>query len=238
MTIYKDRQSKITLFDLDGTAVELWEIHKKVYRELIHEQWEIDNVNFLEEGYVPGKAPEDIVRTVLKNRGCDSSSIEPKIRFIKPALARLYPPAVKEGEVNVLPGVFDLLKRLGEMHVLRGVLTGNHYDLTEILLEKTGLNEYFDFSTTASDSIDRVERMKLAIRKGEEILGRKVNLGNVYFLDDGLEGISISKQVGIKHVSVATGYKIGYEKLLVAKPYHVLEDLSDMQEVLRILELE
>jgi len=127
------------------------------------------------------------------------------------------------------------LRRLKEMRIVRGVLTGNHYDLAKILLEKTGLDKCFVFSVTASDAREMVERMRTAIRKSEEILGRKVNLERVYFFDDGLEGISISRKVGIKHVSVATGYKIGYEKLLAAKPYHVLEDLSDTQEVLRIL---
>jgi len=101
MSIFKGWRDEVALFDLDGTTVELWGIHKKVYGELCKECYGVDGVNYLEEGYIPGKAPEDIVRTVLKNRGYDRDFIEPKIPLIEETLRKLYLPAVREGVVRV-----------------------------------------------------------------------------------------------------------------------------------------
>jgi len=226
----------VTLWDVDGTLVTLWDVQFRVYEASIDEIYGIPGVDFREK-YIPGKSPEDTVRDVLKNRGQHDSFIDPKIHLIKPTIQKHYISAIEKGRVEVLPGVVPLLEELRKRDIVKGILTGNYLSTSNTILQKANLDSYFNFSATADDSSDRKERMRKAIIMCEKVAKDYVPRSGMYFFDDSLGGIQNSREFGIRHISVATG-ATEYDELLAAKPYRVLRDLSDTQEVLRILGLE
>jgi len=226
----------VTLWDVDGTLVKMWEVHYIAYEATFRELYGIPGVDFREK-YIAGKSPADIVRDVLKNRGKDDSFIEPKIHLVEPTIQKHYLPAIEKGKVEVLPGVVAILGALVKRNVTKGILSGNYLSTNEAILQKTSLAKYFNFKITTSDSEDRKERMKKAIIFGERTVSGVLPRSDIYFFDDSLGGIQNSREFGIRHISVATG-ATKYDELHAAKPYHVLKDLSDTQKVLRILGLE
>lgn len=223
------------LFDLDGTLVTLWDIHYRVYEATFRELYGIPNVNFREK-YVAGKAPEDIVRDVLKNRGYDDNFIEPKIPLVSSTMGKNYLPSIKDGKVEILPGVIGLLQEFSERNILCGIITGNEHPTCDAILEKAELGKYFAFGVTASESRDRKERMRIAMRESERIIGSKVNPYDIYFFDDSYEGIEISRSLGIRHISVATGVT-DYETLLKANS-DSFKSLKNTDEILKVLRIE
>src|SRR3989338_9241928 len=147
-------KNKLVIFDLDGTLVELWDVHVIVYEKTFLELYGVANVNFLKEGYVPEGPAEKTVRKVLKNRGYGDAFIESKINFVSATMAKHYPEAIKTGKVNVLPGVIPLLEKLAGKNVLQGVVTGAYSEVAKAILEKADLLKYFEFVVTADDSKD------------------------------------------------------------------------------------
>lgn len=235
ITKYRD---KLFLTDLDGTAFVMWGIHTDVYAATMNSLFSLPNVNFLTEGYVPGESPEATVRKIAKRRGIPDAEIEQKIPLVKQEMAAYYPNAIDQGHVTILPGVLALLTRLKESQVVRGIVTGNYSSLVNRTLVKIGMRvgAYFEFDVTSDDSSDRRERLRMAVRNGEKIIGRKLDPANVYFFDDSDSGIDVAREVGIIPVSAATG-AVSYEVLHAKNPDYTFADLTNTDEVLKKLGL-
>ena len=236
----------LVLSDLDGTAVDMYDVHTPVYAEMFHKVYGLTGIDFRGK-YNPGGSNETTVREVLRyyrdvlhQYDYSDEFIESRMHLVVPILQKLYPQAIRNGTVNVLPGYEKLMQSLVKEEIPRGIVTGNILFITNLILDKSKLQKYFLFKTTPEDSTDRKGRLLVAIEKAQRITGQKYSRNNVYFFDDSITSIPISRELGIKSVAVATNSEmpkeIVIERLKAANPDYFFENLSDTEAVMKIFD--
>jgi phosphoglycolate phosphatase-like HAD superfamily hydrolase len=132
--------------------------------------------------------------------------------------------ATSEG-YRVLPGVEELLGRLSQAGVLLGVTTGALEAGAHAKLGRAGLNHFFLVGGYGSDSDDRVELTRTAMRRGEKLLGEPLD-GRVTVVGDTPLDVCAARGAGLESVGVATG-RYGVEELRAAHADHVLGTLEE-----------
>ncbi len=127
---------------------------------------------------------------------------------------------------RVLEGVPQLLARLSEAGIMLGITSGALEAGAHAKLGRAKLNHYFLVGGYGSDSEDRVELTRCAIRRGERLLGRSLADDEVAVVGDTPLDISAAQGAGVVSVGVATG-RYGVQELRAARADHVLASLAD-----------
>ena len=80
--------------------------------------------------------------------------------------------AVDESDgYRVMPGIEELLERLVDGGLLLGLITGNIEAAAHIKLARARLNRFFSFGGYGSDSTERTELTRCALRRGAVVSG-------------------------------------------------------------------
>ncbi len=132
--------------------------------------------------------------------------------------------AASEG-YRVLPGVQELLPRLHDSGVLLGLTTGALEAGAHAKLGRAKLNHYFLAGGYGSDSDDRVELTRIAVKRGERLLGRPLDGRRVAVVGDTPLDISAAQGAGVVSVGVASG-KYDLDELRAANPDYALSSLA------------
>jgi phosphoglycolate phosphatase len=127
---------------------------------------------------------------------------------------------------HVLPGVEDLLPRLIETGILVGITSGAVEAATHIKLARAALNQYFSFGGFGSDSNDRGELTRIAIRRAGVVRGAALPPSRVSVVGDTPMDIAAAHAADAIGIGVATG-KYNVDQLTQAGADHVLADLTD-----------
>jgi phosphoglycolate phosphatase-like HAD superfamily hydrolase len=127
---------------------------------------------------------------------------------------------------HVLPGVKELLPRLIAAGILVGITSGAVEAATHIKLARAGLNPYFSFGGFGSDSNDRGELTRLAIRRAGVVFGAPLDPARVFVVGDTPMDISAAHAANAVGIGVATG-KYTIDQLRDAGADHVLKDLTE-----------
>jgi len=139
------------------------------------------------------------------------------------------------GSFRLMPGIPGLLSVLDrKKRFALGVATGNIEETGWAKLERGRLRRYFRFGAFASDSNERVEIVRTAIRRGEKLLGKKFPKENIFVIGDAPQDIEAAKKAGARSIAVATGRRSESE-LAAFSPDFVLPDLSDPERFLKIV---
>jgi phosphoglycolate phosphatase len=126
---------------------------------------------------------------------------------------------------HVLPGVHDLLPRMIESGILVGITSGAVEAATHIKLARAGLNQYFSFGGFGSDSNDRGELTRIAIRRASVVRGAPLDPARVCVVGDTPMDIAAAHAADAVGVGVATG-KYTVDQLRQAGADHVLANLT------------
>jgi phosphoglycolate phosphatase len=126
---------------------------------------------------------------------------------------------------HVLPGVQDLLPRLIEAGILVGITSGAVEAATHIKLARAALNQYFSFGGFGSDSNDRGELTRIAIRRAGVVRGAALDAARVCVVGDTPMDIAAAHAADAVGIGVATG-KYTADQLKDAGADHVLVDLT------------
>lgn len=224
--------SKLLLFDIDGTLVTMWRVHEKAYEFTINKLYGVSGVNFRTH-YTPGDSNEEVVTNNLMALGYKRNFIERKIKDVSSTIADYYSLNVSSKDIEILPGVIKLLKSI-KKDLCVGIVTGNNTTTANTMLSNAGLLEYFYFIIGADDDNSREERLLSAIKKAEDITSIRFSHEDVYYFDDSSASISISKKLGITSIAVATG-DTPYEILAKAKPDYLLKNMVDTNLIIKII---
>jgi phosphoglycolate phosphatase len=214
----------VVLFDIDGTLITTGGAGARAWRRSFEAHFRVDAdiTSFTATGMTdPTVARLTFVGTV--GREPEDGELGTLIMGYVMAL----PDEVASSTgYRVLPGVVDLLRRLGEGGAILGLVTGNIEGAARIKINRADLNRYFPVGGYGSDSADRGELTAVAIRRAETLHGHEVNRKSIYVVGDTPLDVAAAHAAGAVSVAVATG-EFSADDLRGAGAEHVLATLED-----------
>jgi len=195
--------TRAVLFDIDGTLLVTGGAGAVAWQRAFEELHEVeaDISEHTEAGMTDPEIAEIVFREVL---GRDGSPAE-RSQAIGGYLKHLGDAVAESDGYRVMPGIEELLPRLIEKGVLLGLVTGNIEVAAHIKLARADLNRFFGFGGYGSDSRDRTELTKKALKSGELVSGGRLDPTTAISVGDTPRDVEAGHGAGIKVVGVATG---------------------------------
>jgi phosphoglycolate phosphatase-like HAD superfamily hydrolase len=109
---------------------------------------------------------------------------------------------------------------------LVGITSGAVEAATHIKLARGGINQYFSFGGFGSDSNDRGELTRIAVRRATLVRGSPLDPGRVCVVGDTPMDIAAAHAADAVGIGVATG-KYTVDQLKQAGADHVLANLTE-----------
>jgi|SRR5438309_3479411 len=212
------------LFDIDGTLIESGGAGAVSWRMAFEDLYGVpaDIGKYTDAGMTDPQVGRLTFESVIGR--------QPTIRELAQLLARRQrhlPEAVAHARgYRVLPGVKELLPRLGHEGYLLGLTTGGTEAAAHAKLERAHLNRYFSFGGYGTASNTRVELTQEAIRRASALAGRKLERDEILDVGDTPLDVEASKQAGALSVGVASGH-YSQEQLSKAGADFVLGSLEE-----------
>jgi phosphoglycolate phosphatase-like HAD superfamily hydrolase len=195
--------ARAVLFDIDGTILVTGGAGGVAWQRAFEELHGVEaNVaEHTDAGMTDPEIAAIVFREVIGREG----SPEERARAIAGYLRHL-PDAVAESDgYRVMPGVEPLLDRLIDDGVLLGLVTGNIEAAAHVKLGRAGLNRFFSFGGYGSDSANRTEVTKAAVRRAELVSGGSLRDGACFAVGGTPRDVKAGHGAGIEVVGVATG---------------------------------
>jgi len=194
---------RAVLFDIDGTLLVTGGAGGVAWQRAFEELHGIEAD--VAEHTDAGMTDPEIVKIVFREVVGREGSGEERAKAIGAYLKHL-PDAVAESDgYRVMPGVEELLPQLIQRGVLLGLVTGNVEAAAHIKLARGRLNRFFSFGGYGSDSPDRTEVTKSALRRAELVSGGGLAGGAAISVGDTPRDVTAGHGAGIEVVGVATG---------------------------------
>jgi phosphoglycolate phosphatase len=194
---------RLVLFDIDGTLLVTGGAGVRAFGRVMATQFGIPNGT---EGIsFAGRTDTSIVREIFLKHHLDPSP-ENCQRFFE-AYVFLLDHWLGQLPGGPLPGVTEWLDALAALPACPrlGLLTGNIRLGAEIKLRRFGLWERFETGGFGDDHLERNEIALAAQRRGEELLGRRLEGSEVLVVGDTPLDIACGRRLGAKVLAVATG---------------------------------
>jgi phosphoglycolate phosphatase len=225
----------LLLFDIDGTLLLSGGAGMRAMSRAFHETFGLARAF---EGVHPaGKTDTFLLASALERAGLgDSPAHHDRFRAAYlPALAtELARPGT--GRSGVMPGVEALLSRL---RAQRGwhlaLLTGNYEQAARLKLEHFGLNGFFDWGVFGEESGDRRVLGRIALERARARDVPEPSCAGAIVIGDTPDDIACAHAAGARSLAVATG-SFTLDELTSAGAHHAVEDLSDTDAVLAMLQ--
>ncbi len=202
MTPHPTGKRVAILFDIDGTLIISGGAGAESWRRAFDEIYGVpaDIGAFTDTGMTD---PE-VGRLTFKGAiGRDPSDEE----FAKLLDRRLHylRQAVRESkEYRVLDGVMETIDDLLEKGYLLGIVTGNVEPAAHVKLHRPNLNRFFCFGGYGSDSENRAELTRCAVRRAALVYGAELHHDQCVIIGDTPHDAEAAHAVGIPCVGVAS----------------------------------
>jgi phosphoglycolate phosphatase len=195
--------TRAVLFDIDGTLLVTGGAGGVAWQRAFEELHgvEADIAEHTDAGMTDPEIVKIVFREVIGREG----SAEERARAIGCYLKQLPDAVAGSAGYRVMPGVEDLLPALIEKGVLLGLVTGNIEAAAHIKLARGRLNRFFAFGGYGSDSADRTEVTKAALRRGGLVSGGTFQNSSCISVGDTPRDVTAGHGAGITVVGVATG---------------------------------
>ncbi len=224
---------KLILFDIDGTLLTTNGRGRAAFRTAIEDTFDRpfddSQVSF------SGKTDQQILGEILQAMGISgvpgdrawTQALDLYRSFMRARLTAR--------EVVVLPGVRELLKRLGEIpHIQLGLLTGNLEDMAYHKLRLASLDAHFPFGAFGSDHADRYQLPAIAVARAADHVGYDYEGEQVVIVGDTEHDIGCAKAASALAVAVCTG-RASRAELECFSPHVIMDDLSETDRFLRVV---
>jgi phosphoglycolate phosphatase len=225
---------KLVLFDIDGTILSAQGAGRRALSRALAGVFgtagAVDAYDF------HGRTDLSIVRDLMGAAGIDAATIAARLGDCFEAYARALAEEIGDGgRVRILPGVTELVGRLGaQPEVVLGLLTGNIEEGARIKLLPTGLWPRFRTGAFGSDHHDRRALPSLAARRAHALTGHAFRPQDVLVLGDTKMDIDCARSFGAIAVAVATG-QVPREELAAERPDLLFESFADVDGVMAAL---
>jgi phosphoglycolate phosphatase len=127
---------------------------------------------------------------------------------------------------KVLAGVDELLPKLIEDGFLLGLVTGNVEAAAHIKLHRAKLNRFFSFGGYGSDSNDRGELARTALKRATMVYGETVTPQQAIAVGDTPLDVEGAHAAGIECIGVGS-HHFGVDQLREAGADYVIDSLKD-----------
>ncbi len=190
------------LFDIDGTLIITGGAGAAAWRLAFEELYGIpaDIGEFTDTGMTDPDVGHKTFAAVL---GHEPSRAELG-KLMERRLHHLYQTVADSDDYRVLDGVEELLPRMLQEGYLLGLVTGNVEAAAHIKLHRARLNRYFSFGGYGSDSTDRGELTRMALRRAAVVSGGSVTPDQAFVVGDTPHDVAAAHAAGVPCVGVAS----------------------------------
>ena len=211
---------KAVIFDLDGTLVDLLDLHFQGFRQVIKEGWDLEiKLEDVERYY--GKTAEEIAKPFFESHGVKDVDYKEFGRKRRQVVIDKLHAGYK---VKILPGVFEILGQLKSAGVKTALATSNNRETGEAILESARLKGYFQAVVYREDVKNGKPAPDMFLRAAK-LLGVKPEECAV--VEDSVYGLQAGKAAGMKVIAVETGTQPRKE-LLACNPHLLVETIEHL----------
>ncbi len=214
------------LFDIDGTLIDTGGAGAGSWRLAFDELYGIpaDIGKFTDTGMTDPDVGRMTFEAVLHRepeRGEFARLLERRLYYLHQTVA-------DSTGYRVLPGAEELLLRLIEDGHLLGLVTGNLEAAAHIKLHRAHFNRFFAFGGYGSDSNDRAEVTRIALKRAAFVFGEPVAADAAIVIGDTPRDVEAAHSAGIACVAVAS-HKFTAEDLRDAGADQVVNSLLELE---------
>jgi phosphoglycolate phosphatase len=212
------------LFDIDGTLINTGGAGAASWRLAFDELYGIpaDIGKFTDTGMTDPTVGRKTFQSVMKR--------EPERREFTRLMERrnfyLHQTVQDSEGYEVLAGVEELLPKLIDDGYLLGIVTGNVEAAAHITLQRANLNRFFSFGGYGSDSDERGELTKIALKRASLVYGEEVERDQAFSVGDTPLDVTGAHAAGIKCVGVGS-HKYTADQLREAGADYVITSLAE-----------
>jgi phosphoglycolate phosphatase len=190
------------LFDIDGTLIDTGGAGAASWRLAFDELYGIpaDIGKFTDAGMTDPDVGRKTFEAVLSRK----PERKEFTRLLERRLHYLQATVAESKRYRVLPGVEQLLPQLIDDGYLLGLVTGNVEAAAHIKLHRAELNRYFSFGGYGSDSTDRGELTKIALKRATLVYGESVTAAQAIAVGDTPNDVEGAHAAGIACVGVGS----------------------------------
>jgi phosphoglycolate phosphatase len=147
-------------------------------------------------------------------------------RLLERRLHYLHQTVAESEDYRVLPGVNELLPRLVDDGYMVGLVTGNVEAAAHIKLHRAQLNRFFSFGGYGSDSPERGELTRIALKRASLVYGESLSPAQTIAVGDTPLDVEGAHAAGIACVGVGS-YHFNVEQLRDAGADYAIASLED-----------
>jgi phosphoglycolate phosphatase-like HAD superfamily hydrolase len=190
------------LFDIDGTLIDTGGAGAASWRLAFDELYGIpaDIGKFTDTGMTDPEVGRKTFEAVLKRK--------PERKEFAKLLQRrqhyLHQTVADSAGYKILPGAEELLLALIEEGYLLGLVTGNLEAAAHIKRHRAHLNRFFSFGGYGSDSTDRGEVTRIALKRAAFVFGEEITLDDAIVVGDTPRDIEGAHAAGVACLGVGS----------------------------------
>jgi len=231
----------LLLFDIDGTLIDTGGAGRRGLLRAFREVFGVADIEVRAAAVrLGGKTDPAIIAEMALAAGVIPADVEARFAELRRAYLGALEDELLRGDPaarRVLPGVRALLDALHpRAGVWMGLVTGNIEDGARAKLATFDLNRYFPDGGFSSDHPERAEIARIAHERFCRRAETRFSPERVAVVGDTELDVACARANGFRAIGVASG-GVAREHLAEAGAHAVLSDLSDLDEVMRALEL-
>ncbi|MBD3388064.1 MAG: HAD-IA family hydrolase [Candidatus Altiarchaeales archaeon] len=206
------------IFDLDGTLVDLFELHLRGFQELVSEEYGLEFAREdLESHY--GRTAEEIARTFFEEKGVEDVDYDDFV------VKRRRKVVENLSTCELLPGAVEILDSLKNAGFKLALATANTPDTGKAILDACRVREYFNAEVYRSEGLKSKPEPDIFLKAAEELDAKP---SDCVVLEDSVFGVQAAKSAGMKVIAVTTGTHTK-EELERQKPDLIVESLEEVK---------
>ena len=212
------------LFDIDGTLLVTGGAGAASWRLAFDELYRIpaDIGKFTDAGMTDPEVGRKTFEAVLHRK----PERKEFTRLLERRLYYLHQTVAESEHYRVLPGVEELLPKLIDDGYLLGLVTGNLEAAAHIKLHRAQLNRFFSFGGYGSDSTDRGELTRIALKRAALVYGEPVSAAQAIAVGDTPRDVEGAHAAGMACVAVA-GDGFSVDQLRAAGADYAIASLTE-----------
>ncbi|MFT7035335.1 MAG: HAD superfamily hydrolase (TIGR01509 family) [Cyclobacteriaceae bacterium] len=192
----KEDMIKAVIFDMDGVIMDSESIHYKIEKAILKNNFN-EPFEFEDHARFVGQTTQNLWRTICKERNLSQG-----FEILSLLDNADYMQELKSGDIQPVPGVIELIKRLHEIEIPMIVASSAIRENIEVVTDSFGITKYFQGYVSGQD----VERTKpnpdIFLKAAEKL---NIEPENCLVIEDAKHGVEAAK--------AANMFCIGYRNL-------------------------